>query len=115
MKRDTDLIRKLLFEYEADSDWLLITPGSTGDDIELPEAYHVHLMMDEGILVEVGDHTMRLTAAGHDLLDAIRSDTIWAKTKDAGKVVGGLSLSFLGEVAKGYIKQELQTKLGFTF
>jgi len=86
MKRDMDLIRKILQRIEADQDLNL-------DDYSTEEiCYHVALLKDAGFLEaflstgESGDITgvsvTRLTWQGHDFLDATRDDTLWCKARE---------------------------------
>jgi hypothetical protein len=114
MQRDTDFLRALLFKYEADDDWLLMMPGSNApsSDEEWREAYHVKLMIDEGLLEEVGRGTMRLTSKGHDFLDAIRSDTVWNRTKGVAAEIGGSTLGILQDIALAYLKAKAAKLLG---
>lgn len=116
MKRDDDYIRELLFKYEADEDWLLFMPGETHgvDEEEWKERGHVFLLMDEGLMARVADGTMRLTAAGHDYLDAIRDDGIWKKTKEGAAKVGGVTLGIMKDIAVAYVKQATAERLGIT-
>ena len=114
MKRDDDLIRDLLFKYEDQADWLLMMPGDTLDASENArrERYHVLLMADEGFVTEVGRGTFRLTSQGHDYISAIRSDNVWAKTKDGAAKVGGVTLGVMKDLAIAYVKREVAQKLG---
>lgn len=114
MKRDDDLIRHLLFRYEADKDWLFLEPAaaSGASEQEQTERYHMFLMMDEGLLSPVGRSTFRMTSKGHDFLDAIRDDTIWTKVKSGAAKTGAGSLDFMFGLAKEYVKQSVQEKLG---
>ncbi|MBR9652197.1 DUF2513 domain-containing protein [Thalassovita aquimarina] len=114
MKRDDDLIRALLFNYEEADDWLLMMPGYTKDasEEERRERYHVLLLSDEGFVTEVGNGTFRLTAQGHDYINAIRSDDVWEKTKDGAAKIGGATLGIMKDLAVAYIRQEAAEKLG---
>lgn len=93
MKRDMDLIRNLLLWIEADEslrDFLASRP--TGE--QLTEAIingHVQLLIEAGFieaeqrrLKQIPGFSIRIeriTWGGHEFIDAMRSDTIWAKTK----------------------------------
>jgi hypothetical protein len=56
----------------------------------------------------VGARIQRLTNLGHDFLDASRSDTVWAKFKQAvGKVGGSISIPVAVELMKQLVKTEL--------
>ena len=94
MQRDMDLIRKILFVIEGKyvDTWL---PGSDvqidGYDMKTI-AYHCALLHDAGLIYDykaqyAGDGLYffgvgRLTWEGHELLDKIKSDTVWNKTKE---------------------------------
>ena len=107
MKRDMELVRKLLFLAEED-----------GKDDELCEEYgqdvvagHVAILLDAKLVVgevvcnEVGvpvaSVILRLTWAGHEFLDNARNDTIWrgvlSKIKSAALTV---SFDVLAELLK---------------
>lgn len=94
MQRDMELIRKILFVIEAKyiDTWL----GSNeiqidGYDIKTV-GYHCALLLDAGLIADYQGHygsgellyfgVGRLTWEGHELLDKIKSDTIWNKTKE---------------------------------
>ena len=115
MKRDDDLLRSILFELEEEEDiWstkyaasLLMSPE------ERRRLGHVLLLADAGLLAQEG-HAVRLTASGHDYLDAIRNDNIWKRTKDGAAAVGGVTLGILRDIATSYLRQEIAAKLGIT-
>lgn len=48
-----------------------------------------------------------ITYEGHQFLENIRDPEIWAKTKQAAGKVGGVSLSVLGEIALGFVRQSI--------
>lgn len=90
MKRDMDLIRRILFKMEElpmTGGWYDIEiEGHSRDEI----TYHVRLM-DEAGLIEAQDLTTltdidwrpkRITYAGHEFLDAARSDKVWKTAKE---------------------------------
>lgn len=116
MKRDMDLIRKILIDAESRN-------FENGEPHELfqtstpDEAYQIALMKDNG-LVE-GDITTtnlipseatiyRLTWAGHDFLDAARDNTIWKMAKE--KVLKpGASWTF--SILTEWLKREAHNKI----
>ncbi|UXX84671.1 DUF2513 domain-containing protein [Roseovarius pelagicus] len=114
MKRDQDFIRQLLLKYEAEDDWVLMTVGDIfgSSEEERRENYHMHLMMDEGFLTPIGNGTFRITSYGHDYLEAIRDDTVWAKTKRGALSAGGASLRLMFEIASSIVKQKAAEALG---
>ena len=93
MKRDMELIRKIMFKIESDY---------TGEPLRSPEiegydkvtvAEHCRLMYEYGLLDEykpIGADNApvifffvgNLTWAGYDFLEKIRQDTVWNRTKD---------------------------------
>ena len=104
MKRNWDTIREILIRLEekADEDYALRLsnfPKERSSEI----SYHVELLIEAGLIHgemsktigrEVHDFIItRLTWQGHELLDAIKSDTIWNKTKESF-ISKGLSMSF---------------------
>ena len=108
MKRDLDLVRKILFQVEEKGQARglvdLEIPGYPPEQI----AHHVWLLQDAG-LIEAQDlstslgfdyRPKKLTWVGHEFLDAARNDTVWRKTKELVKEKGG-SIPF--EVLKGLL------------
>ena len=91
MKRDMEIIRKILLNVEADKYQLgeIVRLDGVPDDIC---AKHVALILDAGLAVGrlhksdsygiVAADIERLTTPGHDFCDGIRHDTIWNKAKD---------------------------------
>jgi len=96
MKRDMDLVRKILLELED-------TPYELGGfDLELegysPDqiSYHVMLLNEAG-LIEANDlsnlsrtewRPKRLTWAGHEFIEASRDESRWEKAKNIMKEKG---------------------------
>ncbi len=121
MKRDWDLIRKQLTDVEEENDLFFeIPPEPVWTDqvwdiyeIQLKEYRamenrifgHYELLVNNGYidglqvirsadgLFSYGLHCPRLTMSGHDLLDTMRSTTIWEKIKATAKTKG-IELTF---------------------
>lgn len=114
MKRDDDYIRELLFEAEASQD-LYVTAflhlNMTAEETRRHQ--HAELLCDAGFFQAVNKGVYRITNQGHDYLAAIRSDTVWGKTKEAAGKLGGVTLGIMKDLAVAIIKQEAKTKLGF--
>lgn len=107
MKRDMELIRKILFKIEETIDntakYELKIEGYSMEQI----AYHCSLLYEggyihtykgnyaSGSLVSFG--VGRLTWDGHEFLDKIREDTIWNKTKEA---ISNKGLPFVFDIVK---------------
>jgi DNA-binding transcriptional ArsR family regulator len=103
MKRDMDLVRKILFEIERQP----FTRGKITLEIEGYSheeiSYHV-LLLSEADLIEADVSArasaeykpIRLTWQGHEFLEAVRDEARWNKLKDMMGKVGG----FVYEIAK---------------
>lgn len=100
MKRDMELVRKILF-YIEDS----YTPGQEFIREIIIDGYepeiiseHIALIYEAGLVQDIKEMRMlrapvsywvgNLSNEGYDLLDKIRNDTIWNKTKDVIKTKG---------------------------
>jgi hypothetical protein len=119
MERDMDLIRHLLLFVEKDSLFdgrAMISPEIPSDfgadHYSLDQvAYHVGLLIEAGLLKgavgPVAPYVSRLTWQGHEFLDDIRDQAIWAKTKERIQGLSSVALSIVGEIAKAEIKKKL--------
>lgn len=123
LKRDMDLIRDLLLQIEEFEQGL-------GDDVEIeagdhePQvvAEHLRLLLEarlmEGDAVPddqyAFDHILptRLTWSGHDFLDTVRDPEIWKKTKEGALTAKGFTLDLLQDLAKGFIKKQIEERTG---
>jgi hypothetical protein len=118
MKRDMDLLRRILFDIEECEGTTGLSGGHLKIDIEgrSPEEvmYHIQLAHEAG-LIEVRDvsnmsgiymYPTRLTWLGHEFVDEARNETIWAKAKKLAAEKGG-SLSFEGlKIALGIVVRQ---------
>lgn len=104
MERNWDIIREIFTKLES----MPQEKGSLNmldfDETQFAEvSYNVQLLVEAGLVEgQIADEfgggpseffLMRLTWEGHDLFDAIRSDTVWVKTK---KIFAekGISMTF---------------------
>ena len=118
MKRDIDLVRKILLGLEAE--------GSSPEMVELEvEGYeqplvhnHLTIMVEAGLIYgqeyshEAVDDTIwmyvRMTWRGHDVLDAARDDARWAKVKAQLEATGGAwTLAILEQLLAGGLRADL--------
>jgi Hypothetical protein (DUF2513) len=119
LKRDLDLIRRILIAAEGIDPSIPYLPASEFADV-LPAVMGEHLkLMTESDLVEadwdlsisgvvIPGAIMRLKNPGHDFLAAIRDETIWKKTKVKIKdSVGTTTLEMVKVVATGLAKVAL--------
>ncbi len=117
MKRDMDLIRKLLLVWEeldgTGEDHSGLLEGYTGEQI----GYHAYLLVDAG-LARGADTSTRasvlpqciltgLTWEGHEFIDAARDEQHWTKAKGAMSKAGGFSVSVMKELLILYLKQKV--------
>jgi hypothetical protein len=111
MKRDFELVRKILLQVES-------TPAGFGPiALEFPDEYdqalvneHVDLLLQanliQGKLVRsmqgiIGMAIQGLTWEGHEFLEAAAKDTLWKKALEAAKEKGlALTLDVLKELLK---------------
>lgn len=106
MKRDLDLCRQLLADLEGhgpDGAVTTLRPGVAGEADERVR-YHVRLLIDAGLAKEVdrtagGVPCVRLTDAGHELLELSQSEARWREAKwVVGERTGGQSLAVIKTV-----------------
>jgi hypothetical protein len=118
MKRNMDLVRKILFKIEEHehgyAEQNLSIDGFTAEQI----GYHIWLMGKDRLLetVELVNsasdspvaRAISLLPAGHDFVDNARSDTTWAEAKKKVESVGGsVSLALLSQVLQSIVKAHL--------
>lgn len=94
MKRDMELIRKILFAIEEKykpGDGVLFGPSIEGFDMPVI-AEHCSLMYEKGLISAYkplyADNTVyafsvgNLTGSGYEYLELIRNESVWEKTKE---------------------------------
>jgi hypothetical protein len=99
MKRDWDCIRAILvaLEDKADAtDWM--PPSAVPSFDALTVAYHMNLMIEAGLIEGTCRNAEMCLAKsmkweGHELLDKIRSETVWNQVKKMAREKG-VALSF---------------------
>lgn len=124
MKRDMELVRKIMFKIESDYEGVLLrAPQIEGYD-KIVVAEHCRLLFEYGFVDEykpigadgapvltflVGN----LTWEGYDFLEKIHQDTVWNKTKDVITqkglpmildVVKDVSATVIASMTEGAIK-----------
>lgn len=112
MKRDFDLIRELLLQFEAKEDAAVVERPEVEGQIHGIVAYHCRLLHDAGFLrcepvrSSSSDRLIdvlpfELTWDGHEFLDKIRLDSTWSRIKAYSKEKGfTLSFTIVTELAK---------------
>ena len=122
MKRDIDLVRKILLEIESfpDFDGLNYVQVEGHSDQEV--AYHIILLDEAGLIETWGDMNLdggmmspkRLTWDGHEFLDAARDDTRWNKAKAQLAGASAETVFFLlRQVLLEIIKSQVLPPAGF--
>lgn len=114
MKRDMDLVREILLAIEAEPENLRRGLKIEGREDAIVWG-HIELLKQAGYLDEpfrdfLGKRRLSmgiaLTWQGHEFLESIRDGEIWKKTKSGAASVGSWSITLLGELAKGAIRQK---------
>ena len=103
MKRDIDLCRQLLLDIEARGADCSVSILRSGPNHEAEERvrYHLRLLIDASLLKEIdraanGVPCVRLTDAGHELIELTRSEGRWREAKGACQErTGGVSLQVI--------------------
>ena len=108
MKRDMDLVRKILLAVEIEKS------GHAPDKLMIEEyteeqiGYHVLIMIEANLLEgeevsELGSPSpmgmaSRMTWEGHDFLDACREEKRWQTAKGIANQIGGVTLDVFKKV-----------------
>lgn len=126
MKRDMDLIRELLLKLEViplrAGGMTVISPPTREVDVPGYDpdqiAYHLNLIKEAGLISHTaanpayGIGFRGLSWDGHDFLDSVRDPEVWAKTKKGAAAAGGFTVDLLRDLAKGFIKKQVQEFTG---
>lgn len=118
MKRDLELVKLILLEYEK-----LPPPPHATDEIKISNysteeiIYHQKLLLDdeyvlgENIVYLGGNQVFipeRMTNKGHDFLEKIKNENAWNKTKaNILEKGGGFALDIVNSVVTAIIKAQL--------
>ena len=120
MKRDMDLIRRLLLYLEEKQssrpEANVCVQGYSKEEI----VYHLALMAQAGYidyeafgsisnpnrLIEVVPGS--LTWEGHELLETMRDAEIWQRTKGGAAQIGSFGIDVIKALAKGYIRKKVK-------
>ncbi len=121
MKRNMELFRALLLNIEENrkGNKPLIIKYHDFSDFEAEDVYgHLELLTDSGFLKRHHQSfdrlpmTNGLTVKGHDFLDSVRDPEIWRKTQEAAEKVGVWTASLLADLAKGFVKKQIEKHTG---
>ncbi len=89
MKRDMDLVRKILLKIEDSPEYSFINPFNIEGYDDNQVSYHLELLDEAGLIKARDESTMGgycwipdcLTWEGHEFLEASRDDNRWEKAK----------------------------------
>lgn len=117
MKRDMDLVRKILLEIESLGD---VSPslGDVGFKIDGYDDnalwYHLNLLTTSPYVVTTDPNgwTYRLSWEGHEFLDSIRDDTRWREIQKTSNKVGGMTFDLIAKVATELLTKAVSGQLG---
>ncbi|HEX8523206.1 MAG TPA: DUF2513 domain-containing protein [Tepidisphaeraceae bacterium] len=107
MKRDMDLIRKILQQLEEHPAGNAPESVAVDGTDPLVVGYHCALLVEAGLVDGAVQDNMgesptatihRLTWQGHEFLDASRSDALWNKVKTAAAIGGGAAFQTITRV-----------------
>lgn len=128
MKRNMDLIRNILLDFETGENWVrcqtqAVCDAVKGDqddvvpdDVAAARQYHMILLEKDGFIeasnLGGGWLIERMTTQGHDFIDAVRDEEIYRETKRAAKAVGGWTLGTIKDIATGIIKTKIKKHSG---
>lgn len=121
MRRDMDLIRKILIELSSGKEEVELDPSESEDK---RYEYHIDILKQANLVSykrkihdmvpRVYFDELRLTWEGNDYLDNISDESVWNKTKEVvmtkGFELGNVPFSIIKEITKNQIK----TKLGLS-
>lgn len=122
MKRDMDLIRKLLIQVEGgqrsfqtlDKETAEILGADPGEALSKEEtanlAHHLDLLQDAGFVEFTRASggiwiVTRMTWKGHEFIDSVRDGEVWKWVKQGGAKIGNASVALMWELAKAYGKK----------
>lgn len=118
-KRNLDIIRELLLTAESvpldENDEFNTGFVDFMGELTPNQGFNLALMRDAG-LIEGKDANIglfRVTNAGHDYLDAVKNDGIWAKTKSVVEAEGGsLALELIKSLALSFGRKQIEDRTG---
>ena len=114
MRRDWDVIRKILLQIEELPRGDALVSNEINDVNNDVAAYHMEILIAAGLIEGVSSHpadapraqAMAITWEGHEFLDKIRQDTNWSRVKEVAGTKGvELSFDTIKTIAKYLLTQ----------
>ena len=124
MTRNMELVRRLLIQigddpkYDGRSNHLVHADEFSTDTFGYDVVdFHLGLLIQANLLNgqrigSPGFIIRGLTWEGHDFLDSVRDPAIWAKTKKGALAAGGFTFDLLKDLAKGFLKKQIEERTG---
>lgn len=121
MKRDMNLIRRILLDLQSNDDKnvypmeAILRVVTQKDDCIVSDA---RLMIGAGLHAPfTGHNTERrgkysLSSAGCELLDSVRDEELWRKTKKAAESIKSFGIETLRDIAKRFIAIQIKRLSG---
>jgi len=117
MRRDSDLIRKILMTVETEPRCEVFNLSRITSYEDEAVYFHTRLLVEKGFLrtyfPDRGEDQpwlcIRLTWEGYDFLDAVRDPVIWRRVKLAAGKAGLWSVETLAAVARAMLIARVET------
>ncbi|MEN5143569.1 DUF2513 domain-containing protein [Pseudomonas juntendi] len=123
MQRDPELIRLLMLKLESlEKPATAIAMVSYKDHLAIPGYdsdavyYHVDQILQSGWIDMAGGRGMNpsgqfsfraLTPIGHDFIDSVRDDAVWALTKKGATAAGVFTMDTLAALGKAFMRKQI--------
>lgn len=118
MRRDMDIVRSIVLAVSDASGTVNSVEGISKENF----SSHAQLLAEAGLIEaaimpnskQIATDAMihRLTWDGHDFADSVRSPEVWDKTKSGALAAGGFTVDLLKDLAKGFIKKQIEERTG---
>jgi len=119
MKRDMDLVRRLLLCLEDTVDYKPLRSSDIAiegySDAQI--GYHLGILAAGGLIDVIDTNSMDsktfscfvkgITWQGHEFLDAVRDNDVWSRTREKLKPVGSASLEVVKSIATTFLCSQL--------
>lgn len=122
MKRDMDIVRKLLLYLEDTVDYkpLRSSDIAIGGYSDAQIGYHLGILAEGGLIDVIDTNTKDskvfscfvkgITWQGHEFLDSVRDDGVWNQTREKLKPFGSASLDVVKSIATTFLCSQLGLK-----
>lgn len=118
MRREMDVIRDIALAVSAAPASVSALDGLSNEIF----AFHAQLMEEAGLVqaallpdgkrVATTALIFRLTWTGHEFADSVRDPKIWAETKKGAEAAGGFTIDLLKDLARGFLKKQIEELTG---